>query len=90
MDLNLRKKLSACYNCSLAAYGAETWTLWKVVLWKDEPISCTDRARNDETQFCRRTKKISWTDRVRSDEAFERIKDELHNLQTEKEGRVTG
>jgi len=30
MDLHLRKKLSAYYNCSLAAYGAEIWTLRKV------------------------------------------------------------
>ena len=25
LDLNLRKKLRKCYNCSTALYGAETW-----------------------------------------------------------------
>jgi hypothetical protein len=27
---NLRKKLVKCYIWSIALYGAETWTLWKV------------------------------------------------------------
>ena len=27
LDLNLRKKLVKCYVCSMALYGAETWTL---------------------------------------------------------------
>jgi len=27
LDLNLRKKLVKCYICSMALYGAETWTL---------------------------------------------------------------
>jgi hypothetical protein len=30
LDLNLRKKLVQCYIWSIALYGAETWTLWKV------------------------------------------------------------
>jgi hypothetical protein len=30
LDLNLRKKLVKCYIWSMALYGAETWTLWKV------------------------------------------------------------
>jgi hypothetical protein len=29
-DLHLRKKLAKCYIWSMALYGAETWTLWKV------------------------------------------------------------
>jgi hypothetical protein len=29
-DLNLRKKLVKCYIWSIALYGAETWTLWKL------------------------------------------------------------
>jgi len=35
---------------------------------------------------------ISCTDHVRNDEAFERIKNEIHiiQVQTEKEGRITG
>jgi hypothetical protein len=28
--LNLRKQLIKCYISSVAFYGAETWTLWKV------------------------------------------------------------
>ena len=27
LDINLRKKLIKCYICSMALYGAETWTL---------------------------------------------------------------
>jgi hypothetical protein len=27
LDLELRKKLVKCYICSIALYGAETWTL---------------------------------------------------------------
>jgi len=30
MDLNLRKKLVNCYICSIALYGAKTWTVQKV------------------------------------------------------------
>jgi hypothetical protein len=30
LDLNLRKNLVKCYIWSIALYGAETWTLWKV------------------------------------------------------------
>jgi hypothetical protein len=36
LDLNLRKKLVKCYIWSTALYGAETWTLRKVIrsIWK--------------------------------------------------------
>ena len=30
LDLHLRKKVVKCYICSIAFYGAETWTFWKV------------------------------------------------------------
>jgi hypothetical protein len=30
LDFNLRKKLVKCCIWSIALYGAETWTLWKV------------------------------------------------------------
>ena len=30
LDLNLRKKPVKCYIWSIALYGAEIWTLWKV------------------------------------------------------------
>jgi hypothetical protein len=30
LELNLRKKLVKCYTCSIAFYGAETWTLRKI------------------------------------------------------------
>jgi len=36
LDLNLRKKLVICYGWSVASYGADTWTLRKVIrnTWK--------------------------------------------------------
>jgi hypothetical protein len=30
LDLNLRKKVVYCHIWSIAFYGAETWTLWKI------------------------------------------------------------
>jgi hypothetical protein len=31
LDLNLRMKLRKCYIWSIALYGVENWTLWKVL-----------------------------------------------------------
>jgi hypothetical protein len=77
LDLNLRKILVKCYIWSIAFYGAETWTLWKVdqkylgkfLMW-----------------FWRRMEKISWTDLLRSG-VLHRVKEErniLHGIQTGK------
>jgi len=30
LDLNLKKELVKCYIWSIALYGGETWTRWKV------------------------------------------------------------
>jgi hypothetical protein len=59
LDLKLRKKLVKCYICSIALYGAETWTLrtvdqkhlesFKMWCWRwMEKISWTDHVRNEE------------------------------------------
>ena len=52
----MRKILTTSYSWSIALYGAETWTLWKV----DE--KCLE---SFEIWFWRRMKKISSTDRVK-------------------------
>ena len=53
--INLRKKLVKCYTWSIAQYGAETWTLWKV----DQKY-----LESFEMWYCRRME-ISWTDHVK-------------------------
>jgi hypothetical protein len=59
LDLNLRKKLVKCYIWSIALYGAETWTLWKV----------HQKCLESFEMWCwRRMEKISWTDHVRNEE----------------------
>ena len=40
LDLELRKKLVKCYICSIALYGAETWTLWAVDQKYLESLKC--------------------------------------------------
>jgi hypothetical protein len=56
LDLNLRKKLVKCYICSIALYGAETWTIWKV----------DQKYLESFEMWCWRRMKISWTDCVRN------------------------
>jgi hypothetical protein len=78
LDLNLRKTLVKCYIWSIALYGAETWTLWKV----DQTI-----LESFEMWCWRRMRKISWTDRVRNEEILHRVKEErniLHTIQRRK------
>ena len=59
LDLNLRKKPVKWYICSIALYGAETWTFRNVGqkypvsghIWcsrRMEKIRCTDRVKNKE------------------------------------------
>jgi hypothetical protein len=58
LDLNLRKKLVKWYIWSVALYGAETRTLWKIEqkylesfemwCWRRVDIRCTDHVRNEE------------------------------------------
>jgi hypothetical protein len=77
LDLNLRKKLIKCYIWSIALYGAETWTLWKV----------DQKYLGSFEMWCwRRMEKISWTDRVRN-EVLHRVKEDrkiLHRIKRRK------
>jgi hypothetical protein len=73
LDLNLRKKLVKCYIWSIAFYGAEIWTLWKV----DQKY-----LESFEMWCLRRMEKISWTDRVRNEEVLHRVKEERNILRT--------
>ena len=59
LDLNLRNKLLKCYICSMALYGAETWT-----------IRAADQKHLESFKmWCwRRMEKIRWTDHVRNEE----------------------
>ena len=66
LDLNLRKKLVKCYISSIALYGIETWTRWKV-----DP----KYLERFELWCWRRMEKMNWTDRVRN-EVLHRVKDE--------------
>jgi hypothetical protein len=72
-DLDLRKKLVKCYTWSIAVYGAETWTLWKV----DQ-----NYLESFEMWCCRRMEKISSTDRMRNEEVLHRVKEERNILHT--------
>jgi hypothetical protein len=73
LDLNLRKKLVKCYIWSIALYGAETWTLWKM----DQKY-----LESFEMWCWRRMEKISWTGRVRNEEVLHRVKEERNILHT--------
>jgi hypothetical protein len=58
MDLEWRKKLVKCYTCSIALYGAETWTLQAV----DQK-----HLESFEMWCWRRMEKISWIDHARNE-----------------------
>jgi hypothetical protein len=68
IDLNLRKNLVKCCICSIALYGAETWTLRKVYQKYMESFE----------MWCWRRTEISGTDRVRNEEVFYRVKEETN------------
>ena len=64
LDLELRKELVKCYICSIALYGAETWTLRR---WDRKHLESFE-------MWCwRRMEKISWTDHVRNEEVLLRV-----------------
>jgi len=74
----LRKKLVKCYICSIALYGAETWTLRAV----DQK-----HLESFEMWCWRRIEKISWTDHVRNEEVSLRVKEQkniLHEISKRK------
>ena len=73
LDLSLRQRLVKCDICSMALYGAESWTVRKVdqkylesfemLRWgKMEKISWTDRVRNEEVLLESRRRGISYID----------------------------
>jgi hypothetical protein len=66
LDLNFRKKLVTCYILSIALFGAETWTLWKVYQKYLESFE----------MWCGRKIEISWTDLVRNEEKLQTVKEE--------------
>ena len=67
LDLNLKNKLVNCYIWSVALYGAETWTLWKV----------GHKYLENFKMWCwGRRKKISWIDCVKNEEDLLRDKEE--------------
>jgi hypothetical protein len=71
LDLNLRKKLVVKYFiCSIALYGAETWTVQEV----DQKY-----LESFEMWCLRRTEKIAWNDHVSNEEVLRRL--EERNIQ---------
>jgi len=70
LDLNFRKKLVMCYIWSIASFGAETWTLWKVYQNYLESFE----------MWCRRKIEIRWTKLVRNEEKLQTVKEE-RNIQ---------
>jgi hypothetical protein len=78
LDLELRKKLVKCYICSIALYGAESWTLRAVDQKHLESL---------EMWCWRRMEKISWTYHVRNKEVLLRVKEQrniLHEIRKRK------
>jgi hypothetical protein len=71
MDLELRKKLVKCYICSIALYGAETWTLWAV----------DQKHLESFEMWCWRRMEISWTDHARNEYVLLTVKEQRNILQ---------
>jgi hypothetical protein len=67
LDINLKKKLVNWYIWSVALYGDETWTLWKVGCKYLEIF---------KIWYCRRRKKTGWIDCVKNEEVLLRDKEE--------------
>jgi hypothetical protein len=67
LDLHLKNKLITACIWSTAFYGAEAWTLGKVVQKYLESF---------EMWRCRRMEEISWTDRLKSEEVLHGVKEE--------------
>jgi hypothetical protein len=77
LDLELRKKLVKCYICSIALYGAETWTLRAV---DQKHLECFE-------MWSWRMEKISWTDHVRNEDVLLIVKEQrniLHQIRKRK------
>jgi hypothetical protein len=69
-----------CYIWSIALYGAETWTLWKV----------DQKYMESFEMWCwrRRMEKISWNDYLRNEEVLHRVKEERNILLTIKKRKA--
>jgi hypothetical protein len=62
-----------CYIWSIALYGAESWTLWKV---SEKYLECSE-------MWCwRRMEEIIWADHVRNEEVLHRVKGERNIIHT--------
>ena len=71
LDLVLRKKLVKCYVCSIALYGAVTWTFRAV----DQK-----HLESFEMWCWWRMEKIIWTDHVRNKDVLLRVKEQRNIL----------
>ena len=79
LDLNLRNKLVRCCIWSIALFGAETWTLWKV----------DQKYMESFEMWCwKRMEKISWTDHVRSVAVLYTVKEERNIVHTMKRSKT--
>jgi hypothetical protein len=66
-------KLVKCYIWSTVLYGAETWTLWKVV----------EKYLASFKMWCwRRKEKMKWTNHVRNEAVLHGVKEERSTLHT--------
>ena len=77
LDLEFRKTLVKCYVCSIALYGAETWT-----------HRVMDQKQLESFEmWCLRMEKIRWTDHVRNEDVLLRVKEQrniLHEIRKRK------
>jgi hypothetical protein len=81
MNLHLRKKLMRFYIWSIALYGAETWTLWKI----------DQKYLGIFGMWCwRRMEKISRIDCVKNEDVIQSQGGKKHTTYKEKKGRLTG
>ena len=71
VDLNLVKKLVACYLWSIEFYGVDTWTLREV----DQKY-----VESFEMWCWRRVEKISLIDRVKNEEVLQTVKKAMNFL----------
>jgi hypothetical protein len=67
LDLNLRRKVIKRYIWSIALYGSEKWTFWRV----DQKY-----LKSLEMLSWRRKEKIRWTDRVKNEAVLHTAKEE--------------
>ena len=79
LDLNLKNELIKVCILSTALYGAEAWTLGKVVQKYLESFEMWGWRRME----------ISWTDRVKSKEVLHRVKEERNVIHAVKRRKAT-